>query len=70
MMPVTPWRSIRVVAAWPPSSENSACSTGAMLMPRAGPPPVKPASLRREGNVVVGAEDEADAVVPERQQVA
>jgi hypothetical protein len=33
MTPVTPSRSIRLVAAWPPSRENSACSTGAIDRP-------------------------------------
>jgi len=69
MTPVTPSRSIRVVAAWPPSSENSACSTGVTVRPRRAAWSRNAASLRSDG-VVLGAEDQPDALVAERGEVA
>jgi len=47
--PVMPCRSNRVVAAWPPSSENSACSTGAAEMPERLAWSSNPISRRRDG---------------------
>jgi hypothetical protein len=47
--PVTPCCSSRVVAAWPPSSENSVCSTGATDRPAEAARDTNDSSLRRDG---------------------
>ena len=70
MTPVTPCRSSRVVAAWPPSRENSACSTGASRRRgRDGGVLGERGELAARRHVVGRTGDQADPLVAERGQV-